>query len=359
MDTSLLNPDMFQFFLTEFAAAMNEGLAAFRPFLTFLLSALVLLDATALAVRWLDHGVQTAACLGFLLRLGLLTLAIGGWADGLHTLLTDAAHAGLRLSGSTLTPEAFLNPGSFVANGLTAAQVLLDTMEAHTGWRQVGLYTGFFVAFVVFMVSYSFMAVHVFFVQLEVLVLTPVSLIALTFLAFGPLRSMAAGVLGYPVHVAVQFFLQAVLAGIIHRLAPRLFPPLPAGAAAVLTIKQSFLMVLAAVVLAYLFVKIPTMVARHFAGALTLTGGSAVQQVVTTYVAATRLASGRLVSAATAAAAAAPRASQTPGPTRPRPASPRTGPPPMSTAQALHAGLRAGAQWLGHEPHGGGPHVEL
>jgi type IV secretory pathway TrbL component len=214
-------------------------------------------------------------------------------------------------------------------------------------------------------VAYAFMAANIFFAQVELKVVLPVSLLALGFVFWGPTRQMAGGVFSYALNVCFRFFIQAILASLIVRLAPILTPAIPPGSVFALAIEQAVIMVIAAFVLAYLFWKIPSVVSQHLAGTPTLSAGGALQTAAGLVGMATGTglllrAGGRAVQGLAARATAAGGGGTAGGGPRPQlPAPSRPGPPRVPATQALQATLRAGAQFLGHDHGAGGPHVSL
>jgi type IV secretion system protein TrbL len=359
-----MDPTVLQRIITGFSQALDPGLATIRPFLLVWISVFILLEGLRTWGALLEDGRRWHHAVGFVLKTLGFAVAYWGWPTIMTTLIEDFVHAGLRFAGSRMTVQQFLDPGTLLAVGIQTAGVLKDITLANAGLFGAVYFLPFLVCWLLYIVAYAIMSCNVFLLQVEVTVILPVTLLALGFIFWGPTRNMAGGVLSYGLNVCFRFFLQAILASIIFRLAPILVPPLPSSTAFALAIEQAVIMVIAALVLAYLFWKLPAVVSQHLAGAPTLSAGGLLQTTAGLVGMATGIAQGAWPRGG-AWAVRQPRPPQSPQlemfPTpRPRlPAPPRVGPPPMPAAQALNSTLRAGAQFLGHDQSGSGPHVSL
>jgi type IV secretory pathway TrbL component len=174
---------------------------------------------------------------------------------------------------------------------------------------------------------------------------------------WAPTRSMAGGVFSYALNVCFRFFIQAILASLIVRLAPILVAPITRATVFDIAIEQALIMVITAFVLTYLFWKIPAVIAQYLGGAPTLSAGGFMQTVAGL----AGMATGATMLLRSGGPAWAIRRAPAlpPGPRPMLPAPRPVGPPPMPAAQALTTTLRAGAQFLGRDHGGSGAHVSV
>lgn len=352
-----MDPTILQRIITGFQQALDPGLGTMRPFLLMWISVFILLEAVRVWGAILEDGHRWQHGAGFVVKTLLFAAVYWGWPAIMTTLVQDFVHAGLRFAGSRMTVQQFLDPGSLLAVGIQTAGVLKDITLANAGILGAVYFLPFLACWMLYLVAYAIMSCNVFLLQVELAIVLPVSLIALGFIFWGPTRSMAGGVLSYALNVCFRFFVQAILASIIFVLAPLLAPPLTSSTAFALAIEQAVIMVIAAMVLAYLFWKIPAVVSQHLAGTPTLSAGGFLQTTAGLVGMAT---GGAMLLRSGGPAWRIRQPSTPPSPPPPRlPAPPRVGPPPMPAAQALNTTLRAGAHFLGHDQGGSGPHVSL
>lgn len=351
MDTTLL-----QRIIDGFRQSLEPGLGNLRPFLLWWVGVFVLLESVRVFGQLMEDGRAWKHGVGFVIRTGLFASIYAYWPTIMKTLIDDFTHAGLRMMGSTLTVEQILDPGSLVRVGLSTATPLKNILMANLGVTSIVQGLAFLVAWLLYLMAYAWMALGVFLAQIEIAVVMPLSLLALGFLFWGPTRQMAGGVLSYTLNMAFRFFLTAVLTSMVFRLAPILFPDLPSATAFDLAIEQAFCMVVAALVLAYLFTKLPAVVAHHLAGTPTLTAGGFLQTgagllalgastttLLRTHSAAWNLRRPTPLQLAASGGSAAQTRMQA---------------PQMPALHTMTHALRMGAQYLGHDQSGpGGVHV--
>lgn len=359
-----MDPTVLQRLITGIEQALAPGMAALRPFLLLWVSALVLLEAVRVYGAVLEDGRRWQHGVGFLVRTLMFASVYWGWPSIMSTLVEDFVHAGLRFGGDYMTVQQFLDPGTLLLQGIKTAKPLAAIVMANAGITGAVYFIPFCVVWLLYLLAYAVMSCAVFLAQVEFRVVMPVTLLALGFVFWAPTRQMASGVLSYGLNVCFRFFSQAILASLVFRLAPILTPAIAASNAFDVSMLQAFGMVVAAGLLTYLFVKIPLVISHHLAGTPTLSAPGFMQSI------------GGIAALATAGVGLlrapnptwnlrqprAPRSPQLEMFPKPRPqlaAPPRVGPPPMPAAHALNATLRAGAQFLGHDQSGSGPHVSL
>jgi type IV secretory pathway TrbL component len=341
--------------------ALRQGLDVMRNFLLMWISALILLEGLRVWGAVAQDGRKGQHAVGFVVRTLMAAGIFWGWPSILKTLVQDAVHAGLVFGGAPMSVEQFLDPGWLMVEGFKTAQPLYTAMTAQ-GWI-TGTASALFylIAWVGFIACYCVMGAVITLVQIELHITLPLSMLALGFFFWGPTRSMASGVLSYGLNSGLRFFLYAIMATLVYRLAPVLTAQrIGTRSAFEMSMEQGIIMVLAAVLLMYLFLKVPSLIMQHLGGGPSLGLGGFMQTVA-----------GAVGVATGIGGAALPRITRTVRPT-PMPAGvharrlatgPAPGlriePPRPPTAQALTTTLRTGAHFLGPDPHGHGPQVSL
>jgi type IV secretion system protein TrbL len=350
-----MDPTVLQRLITGIEAALAPGLAALRPFLVFWVTTLVFLEGVRVYGAILEDGRRWQHVGSFVVRTLVFTAVLWGWPAIMSTLVDDFVHAGLRFGGNQMTVQEFLDPGRLLVQGIKTAKPLADLVKANAGITGAVYFFPFLGAWLLFLLSYAIMSCAVFLAQVEFRIVMPVSLLALGFVFWAPTRSLASGVISYALNVSLRFFMQAILASLIFRLAPIMTPTITASNAFDVSMLQAFGMIVTAGLMVYLFLKIPFVIANHLAGTPSLSTGGLLQTIAGL----TGVATGAtmlLRSHGPAWNIRQPRAPQRPSPGLPTSA-PRSGPPPMPAAQALNATLRAGAHFLSHNQSGGGLHL--
>jgi type IV secretion system protein TrbL len=355
-----MDPTVLQRIITGFQQALEPGLATIRAFLLMWIGVFIFLEALRVWGALLEDGRRWQHTVGFLVRTLFFATVYWGWPSIMSTLVEDFVQAGLRFAGSQMTVQQFLDPGLLLSVGLQTAAPLKNILWANLGLTTPVQAIAFLIAWMLYIVAYAIMSCNVFLLQVELAIVLPVSLLALGFVFWAPTRNMAGGVLSYAVNVSFRVFAQAILASIIFRLAPLLFPPLPTTTAFALAIEQAAIMVIAAFVLAYLFWKIQAVVGHHLSGYPTLHAGSFLQTVAGMVGMATG--AGNLMwprgggwSMRRPQPVALPQGTHARRLAAPQPR--RISPPSVPVSQALNATLRSGAQFLGSSQGSAGVHI--
>jgi hypothetical protein len=358
-----VDPTTLQRLITGIEDALRPGLAEMRPFLAMWMAALIFLEGLRVYGAILEDGHRWQHGVGFLIRTLMFASVVLGWPTIMPTLIEDFVHAGLRFGGNQLSVREFLDPGTLLVQGVKTGKPLAQLVMANAGLTGAVYFFPFLGAWLLFLAAYAIMSCAVFLTQVEFRVVMPVSMLALCFVFWGPTRSMASGVLSYGLNVAFRFFMQAILASLVFRLAPILVPPISAANAFDVSMLQAFGIIVAAALMTYLFLKIPFVIANHLAGMSALSPAGALQTAAG--LAGMAVGAGALLRPRGGGwALRQPRPAPMPEGTHARrlltaPQASRVGPPPVPVAHALHATLRSGAQWLGHDHSDGGAHVSL
>jgi type IV secretory pathway TrbL component len=366
-----MDPTVFQKLIDAIQQALQPGMATLRPFLLFLISAFIALEGVRVWGSLLADQRHWPQVVSFLVRTLAGVVIYWGWPSILTTLTQDFAQAGLRFAGSPMTVKQFLDPGAILAQGLTSGGVLKNLVLANAGLTGAVYFFPFLGCWLCYLLAFALMSCNVFLAQVELAILLPVSMLALGLVFWAPTRQMAAGVFSYALGMGLKFFLQAILASLLFQLIPLLTTTATTKTVFDTAMENALLMVIAAGLMAYMFWKVPSMVAQHLTGAPSLSFGGAFQAVAGVVGLGTGVATGTVL-ASRASRAAVQRVSarvsgssasggSATGDSTPRlPLPPvRSQPPPLPSLQHLNNTLRAGAQFLGHDQSGPGPTVSL
>jgi type IV secretory pathway TrbL component len=351
-----MDPSILQKIITGFEQALDPGLAALRLLLLFWLAVMVFLELVRVTQNVLLDGHRADHLGKFAIKTGIFLYAYAGVPTIMTELIQGFVQMGLHITGDHITVQQFLDPGSLLAVGIQTGKVLKDITLANAGILGAVYFLPFLACWVLFILAYAVMAVNVFLLQIEIALAMPVALVALVFLFWQPTRTMASGVLSYGLNVCFRFMVQAMLASIIFTLGPILAPPITTSTAFGLAIEQALIMVIAAGVLAFLFLSAQRMVGNLLAGAPTLTTGGLLQ---TGAGVAGMVIGGGMVTRAALTHGARGGACALQTLSGGRLAVPMPAPPPVPISRAVHQTLRSGAQYLSHDQTPNGPRLPL
>jgi type IV secretion system protein TrbL len=274
-----MHAGIFQQFLDALQAALDPGLTALRPFVVWLLGVLVFFESVRLAVGWLlGQADWHAAALRFVLRTGMLVWVIAEYPLLTTQLYQSFVQLGLLTGSNALTVQQFLDPGTYLGTGLQVGKVLYNTLLANVGLTTIPLALGYLLAWVAFLLGYAIMALSVFLLQVEFTIASTAALLMLPFLGFRGTGWMAQGAISYVVNGGFRFFILALLASAVFPLLTQLTGS-PSPTAPPPSLEAAFVMVLASLTMAFLFVKGPAIAAGILSGSPALSAGQALQAV--------------------------------------------------------------------------------
>jgi type IV secretion system protein TrbL len=274
-----MHAGIFQQFLDALQAALDPGLTALRPFVGWILGLLVFFESVRLAVGWLlGQADLPATALRFVLRTGMLVWVVAQYPLLTTQLYQSFVQLGLLTGSNALTVAQFLDPGTYLGTGLEVGKVLYNTLIANLGWTSFPLAIGYLIAWVAFLLGYAIMALSVFLLQVEFTIASTAALLMLPFLGFRGTGWIAQGAISYVVNGGFRFFILALLASAVFPLLTQLTGS-PASTAPPPSLEAAFIMVLASLTMAFLFVKGPAIAAGILSGSPALSAGQALQAV--------------------------------------------------------------------------------
>jgi type IV secretion system protein TrbL len=274
-----MHAGIFQQFLDALQAALDPGLTALRPTVVWILGTLVFFESVRLAVGWLlGQADLPATVLRFVLRTGMLVWVIAEYPLLTTQLYQSFVQLGLLTGSNALTVQQFLDPGTYLETGLRVGKVLYDTMIANVGLTSIALALGYLIAWIAFLLGYAIMALSVFLLQVEFTIASTAALLMLPFLGFRGTGWIAQGAISYVVNGGFRFFILALLASAVFPLLTQLTGS-PAPTAPPPSLEAAFVMVLASLTMAFLFVKGPAIAAGILSGSPVLSAGQALQAV--------------------------------------------------------------------------------
>jgi type IV secretion system protein TrbL len=291
-----VNPGIFVQLLNALQGALEPGLAAMRPSILGLLTFLTLLEMMRLGAGWaLGTRDLPQTAVRFLLRTGVLVWVLLDYPLVVNRLYQSFVQLGLIAGGNALTVPQFLDPGTYLAVGIRVGDVLYQSLIANLGLTSIPLAFAYFLAWVFFLLAYGIMGVSVFILQVEFTMAIMAAVVMLPFAALHGTGWIAQGAVSYPMNVGFRFFVLALLASAV-------FPLLNQITAAEATLHAAMVMVLAAWMMAFLFLKGPAIAAGILSGTPSLTAGQVLQAA-----AGTAIAGGAAVTLGGAAAAVGAR----------------------------------------------------
>jgi type IV secretion system protein TrbL len=274
-----MNPGIFVQLLHALQGALEPGMGALRPYILGLFAFLAFLEMTRLALgMMLGTGDLARTALRFFLRTGTLLWVLLDYPLAVNLIYRSFVQLGLIAGGNALTVPQFLDPGTYLAVGIRVGDVLYQALLTNLGLTTIPLAFAYFFAWVCFVVAYGIMGVSVFILQVELTLTVMASLVMLPFAALHGTGWIAQGAISYPINVGFRFFVLALLASVVFPLLSQLTAPQA-------TLQTALVMVLAAWVMAFLFLKGPAIAAGILSGTPSLSAGQVMQAAAGTAIA--------------------------------------------------------------------------
>jgi len=265
-DTGILTTLLNKFLLVFSAGAGNLQSPAGR-----LLLIIGGIELTLAGIWWALKGENIAVgLLQKLLLLGLFFFFVQSWTTLLNAVLDGFVWAGFTAGGSNPGAGAALikDPSAIVSQALVITAPLQDELRA-LSWYDVGSLVLLGWAYIVTILAFFVLAIQVFVTYLEFYLVAALSLILVPFGAFRHTAFLAERAFGSVISFGVKLM---VLAFIIAAAGPILSTiALPAGP----SIQQTYMVLLAALAIAFLAWHAPGIAAGMISGGPTLTAGSA------------------------------------------------------------------------------------
>ena len=211
-------------FLIVFSTYIDSGFGLLRGEVAFLTATLVAIDMTLAGLYWaLGHATGQgedvmAKLVRKVLYVGAFAYIIGNFNWLASIVFRSFAGLGLTASGSTLTMEAFLQPGRLAKTGIDAGAPILDQISQMTGFPEVFInitpITVMFLAWLVVILCFFVLAVQLFITLIEFKLTTLAGFVLVPFALWNKTAFLAEKVLGNVVSAGVKVLVLAVIVGI-------------------------------------------------------------------------------------------------------------------------------------------------
>lgn len=206
-------------FLAVFSLYIDSGFGLLGPEIAFLSATLVVIDMTLAGLLWATAGDDV---IGKLLRktlyVGAFAFIIGHFNWLAEIVFGSFTGLGLLASGSTLSPEQFLQPGRLAAIGVEAGRPLLEHIASLTGiTKTVGNLDSIvvlFLAWLVILVSFFILSIQLFVTLIEFKLTTLAGFVLVPFALWNRTAFLAEKVLGNVVSSGIKILVLAVIVGI-------------------------------------------------------------------------------------------------------------------------------------------------
>jgi len=214
-DTGVINT-----FLDTFNTYIDSGFGLLGGEVAFLTTTLIVIDITLAGLFWAwgaDEDVMHRL-VKKVLYVGFFAFVIGNFSALAGIIFDSFAGLGLKASGSAISLEDFMKPGSVAAAGFNAGEPLLDSAGELTG--PVGLFTNFvqiaalLIAWVIILIAFFIISVQLFVTLIEFKLTTLAGFVLLPFALFNKTAFLAEKVLGNVVASGVKVLVLAVIVGI-------------------------------------------------------------------------------------------------------------------------------------------------
>jgi type IV secretory pathway TrbL component len=218
-----------------------------------------------------------------------------------HTGIT----LGLRAGGNVITEASFLDPGQYIYLGFQSGAPLWEKIRIGTVLSADFVGLGYFLAWLLCILAYIFMAFAVFMAQVELSLACVSTAVMLPFTLWSPTHWMAQGSIAYPVNKAFRLFILAVLASAMFPLIKNelsFAPQAPRSLWKILTTfnndkpheswAQASCLIMSTWLLGVLYLKTSTIASSFLSGRPALTGSNLMHSAIGTAVTAGAIAGG-------------------------------------------------------------------
>jgi type IV secretion system protein TrbL len=276
-----MNTGVFIGILNALQTALEPGLSALRPILLRLIGLLVFLDILRLVVGIVFLRASIPANLiRIVLRTSVLLAVFLAFPAIANGILQSFTTLGLLAGGNTITMAQFLDPGAWADMGFKAGGVLTDAFNKTGTFSQFTLGFFYLAGWLVLVLSYLYMGLSLFVLQIQFSLTLVGSQVLLAFAATRWTSWMAQGAVAYPVNVAFRFFMKAVLACVVFTLLKQLGDQQPVLPADIKNLQPALIMVILPLLFAVLFWKSDAIAAGLLSGVPALTAGTVVQAAI-------------------------------------------------------------------------------
>jgi len=257
--------------LNKFLLVFSAGPGNLQSPAAHLLTIIGAIEVTLAALWWALKGENVVVgILQKLLLLGLFFFFVESWSSFLNSVLDGFVWAGFTAGGSNPTAGATLlkDPSAIVSQALVITGPLEDEIHA-LSWYDIGPLVLLGWAYIFTILAFFLLAIQVFVTYLEFYLVAALSLILVPFGVFKHTAFVAERAFGSVVSFGVKLM---VLAFIVSAAGPILATiALPAAP----TLQQAYMVLLAALAIAFLAWHAPGIAAGMISGGPSLTAGSA------------------------------------------------------------------------------------
>jgi type IV secretion system protein TrbL len=206
-------------FLSTYTSYIDSGFGLLGGEVGFLSSTLIVIDVTLAGLFWAwgDNDVLQRL-IRKVLMVGTFAYILNNFASLATILFQSFAGLGLKAGGSSMALADFLKPGTLAAEGLTAAQPLLDATADLLG--PVGVFANLveililLLGWVIVVIAFFILAIQVFITIIEFKLVTLAGFILVPFAFFGRTAFMAEKVLGHIIASGIKLLVLGVVTGI-------------------------------------------------------------------------------------------------------------------------------------------------
>ncbi|BAU73837.1 P-type conjugative transfer protein TrbL [Metapseudomonas furukawaii] len=206
-------------FLDVFGLYIDTGFGLLGGEVAFLTLTLVAIDMTLAGLLWAMGGEDVSTKLiRKILYVGAFAFIIGNFNALAKILFNSFAGLGLLAAGSALSPAEFLKPGRLASIGVDAGGPLLEQISTLSGFpgvfENLHSITVLFLAWLVVIVSFFFLAIQLFVTLIEFKLTTLAGFVLVPFALWNKTAFLAEKVLGNVVASGIKVLVLAVIVGI-------------------------------------------------------------------------------------------------------------------------------------------------
>jgi type IV secretory pathway TrbL component len=189
-------------------------LGRIRPVLIIIAFLCLFFEAFRLCMRWLhDHGDMRYEFLQYILRGAVvMTLLYTTYGSVFNVIVKTFIALALKAGGGVMTEASFLDPGQYIHLGFASGAPLWEKIRISTILTSDGAGVGYFIAWLLTILAYVFLAFTVFIAQVELSLACVCTALMLPFSLWAPTHWMAQGTIAYPINKAFRMFVLGVVA---------------------------------------------------------------------------------------------------------------------------------------------------
>jgi len=215
-----MNTGVIDRFTEVFTRYIDSGFGLLGGEVAFLASTLIVLDVTIAGLFWAwgaDEDVL-AHLIKKTLYVGFFAFLIGNFNGLAKIVFNSFSGLGLKVAGSGLTADQFLQPGRLAQVGIDAGRPILQAASGLLGY--VSFFQNFvqifvlLVAWFIVLVAFFILAIQLFVTLIEFKLTTLAGFVLVPFGLFGRTAFLAERVLGNVVASGVKVLVLAVIVGI-------------------------------------------------------------------------------------------------------------------------------------------------